>query len=268
MSTLNEKIIQKDKDRFKLIFELYKITNGDRRTRVDLKALGETIGLKGDSFYDAYDHLQDYDLIQSSGAGYNSLITRNGIELVELELINKEKEEEEPFFADFENPNGKLFISHSTKDTDIVHSFIEHILMLGLGVKREDIFCTSLDGCGIKSGADFKKAIKDELTNAKAVIQIITRNYKLSEVCLNEMGAAWILNSYVIPLVMPPDDYDVGFIHGNSQQLLLNNKDNLLTFYDDHKDTLFTSKVTITNYLKQVQKFNDYIDNQRLSLLM
>src|SRR5205814_2396052 len=38
---------------------------------------------------------------------------------------------------------GKIFISHSSKDKELVSQFIETILILGLGLKREDIFCTS-----------------------------------------------------------------------------------------------------------------------------
>ena len=153
---------------------------------------------------------------------------------------------------------GKIFISHSSKDHDLVHKFIDHVLILGLGVKREEIFCTSVDGLGIKSGEDFKKAIHVELTNAKTVIQIITKNYKTSEVCLNEMGAAWVMKSKVIPLVASPFNFDVGFIHASTQQLKLNDEKDLLKLHDDHKETTFNSNINISNYLKQIKIFLDF----------
>ena len=152
--------------------------------------------------------------------------------------------------------NVKIFISHSSKDLAVVNKFIDSILILGLGLKREeDIFCTSADGTNVKSGFDFKSAIKKELATAKAVIQIITKNYKSSEVCLNEMGAAWVTSNRVIPLIASPFNYDVGFIHASSAQLMLNRKEDLLKFFDDHKTDLFKEKINVSNYSRQVDEF-------------
>jgi len=160
--------------------------------------------------------------------------------------------------------DGKIFISHSSKDKELVSQFIETILILGLGLKREDIFCTSDRGTDIKSGEDFKRVIKEELDGAKAVIQIVTKNYKTSEVCLNEMGAAWVISDKVIPLVAFPFNYDTGFIHASSQQLILNNKEHLLKFYDDHKEDLFPFNVIFTVFDRQVNKFIDFVNRIRL----
>jgi hypothetical protein len=63
------------------------------------------------------------------------------------------------------------------------------------------------------------------------VIQIITSNYKESEICLNEMGAAWVLNNTVIPFILSPITYtSVGFIHSPNQLLRLNDENDLLEF--------------------------------------
>lgn len=44
-----------------------------------------------------------------------------------------------------EPSNGKrIFISHSSKDKQIVSNFIDHILCLGIGINRNDIFGTSI----------------------------------------------------------------------------------------------------------------------------
>ena len=150
----------------------------------------------------------------------------------------------------------KIFISHSSKDAEIVNVFVNTILCNGLGLsKQNDIFCTSADGLGIKSGEDFKLRIKCELENASAVIQILSPEYKNSEVCLNEMGAAWILNSKVVPLTVPPIGYDVGFIHANTQQLKIDSKEDLLKLFDDHKGDLFDATINISNYITQIEKF-------------
>lgn len=107
----------------------------------------------------------------------------------------------------------EVFISHSSNDEKIVKSFVDLILDNGLSIKPTNIFCTSLDGMKIKSGEEWRDHIKERLINAKVTLLIITPNYKESEVCLNEMGAAWVLNGAVIPLAVEPIDYkSVGVI--------------------------------------------------------
>jgi hypothetical protein len=85
-----------------------------------------------------------------------------------------------------------IFISHSSKDEAIVKLFTDKILQLGLHIGLDKIFCTSIQVTTIATGEDFRTVIKERLMKATHVIQIITPNYKESEVCLNEMGAAWV----------------------------------------------------------------------------
>uniref|UniRef100_A0A7V3J9B0 TIR domain-containing protein n=1 Tax=candidate division CPR3 bacterium TaxID=2268181 RepID=A0A7V3J9B0_UNCC3 len=101
----------------------------------------------------------------------------------------------------------KIFISHSKKDKPIVNFFVDDILIGGLGIKIVDIFCTSIDGSKIKSGEDWRNDIKDALQESKVTFLIITPNYKSSEICQNEMGAAWVLSCKVIPLIVEPITY-------------------------------------------------------------
>jgi hypothetical protein len=134
----------------------------------------------------------------------------------------------------------KIFISHSSKDKLIVEKFVNEILILSLGVDHLKIFCSSIEGLGISSGEDFRQRIKKEINEAQMVIQIISKDYKSSEVCLNEMGAAWVLAETVIPLVLD-GGFDVGFIHGTTHQLSLKKKTGILQFFDDWEH-LFPNK--------------------------
>ncbi|MBE7174191.1 MAG: toll/interleukin-1 receptor domain-containing protein [Williamsia sp.] len=153
-----------------------------------------------------------------------------------------------------------IFISHSSKDESIVTPFIDKILNIGMGIPRNKIFYTSNEDTGIKSGTEFKKAIRLKLEKATAVIQIITENYKRSEVCLNEMGAAWVLSKKVIPFIMPPISFQsIGFIHSTSQILKLNHDKDLYKFFDDHKDLKPSPNFTISNYHRQVTEFLETI---------
>jgi hypothetical protein len=101
----------------------------------------------------------------------------------------------------------RIFVSHASNDKPLVEFFVEQILRLGLEVPSDDIFCTSLEGMDIKNGEDFRRAIQSAISNAKIILLILTPNYKASEVCLNEMGAAWASSRCVVPLAVEPVTY-------------------------------------------------------------
>ena len=155
---------------------------------------------------------------------------------------------------------GPIFISHSSKDIWLVTPFIEKILNLGLGVSRTKIFYTSENDTTIKSGLEFKRVILKKLKASGAIIQIITENYKSSEVCMNEMGAAWAVSNNIIPFIYPPIRFDnVGFIHNTTQLLKLDTEADLYKFQDDHLEIRGTLKINQANYHKQVKDFLEII---------
>jgi len=137
-------------------------------------------------------------------------------------------------------------------------------LKIGLGLEDKDIFCTSLVGTDIRSGEDFKRAIQKELQQCTAVIQIITKLYKESEVCMNEMGAAWILDKPVIPFILDPIRFEsVGFIHITDQILKLNKADDLHKFRDDHEDIVGRKPFKSAVYNRQINEFLEVVNQNR-----
>lgn len=120
----------------------------------------------------------------------------------------------------------EIFISHSVKDAEIANAFVDIILHGALFIEIDKIYCISTDGIKIKSGDDWRESIREALLSSKIIFLIITPNYKESEVCLNEMGAAWISEARVIPVIVPPINYKtVGAIKEPSQiEKLLDDK--------------------------------------------
>lgn len=111
----------------------------------------------------------------------------------------------------------KIFISHSSKDKDVVEKFVDHILMLGIGLSSEDIFCTSIEELAIKNGEDIRKHIHSNIRSADFSIVLISNNYKKSEICLNEMGAVWAYNNVRFYL-LPNSDFDtIGWLCNTNQ---------------------------------------------------
>lgn len=113
----------------------------------------------------------------------------------------------------------KIFISHAVKDKVISDLFIDVILQNGLGLQMSEIYCTSSEGTKIKPGEDWRNSIRLALINAKINFLLITPNYKKSEVCLNEMGAAWVSNAKVIPLIVDPITYSTSGVIQEANQI-------------------------------------------------
>lgn len=128
----------------------------------------------------------------------------------------------------------KIFISHSSEDKQIVAEFIEKILRLGCGFHRSDIFCT-LDHTAIRTGNDFRKEIIDNMKSCDYIICMISDNYRNSEVCQNEMGAAWALDDKrVLPFKFPNIKFtEIGFLNVIKQAADITDGSKLDELYDD-----------------------------------
>lgn len=135
------------------------------------------------------------------------------------------------------NPKGdtrKLFISHSSDDKIIVNGFIKEILKIGCGFKDGDIFCT-LDPTVIRTGDDFREKIVENMKSCDFILLFISGNYLQSEVCQNEMGAAWAIeNKRVLPFVLPNTKFkDMGFLNEVKQGASIADKRKLDEFYNE-----------------------------------
>lgn len=102
----------------------------------------------------------------------------------------------------------RIFLSHSAADIEFVEAF-EGLLIQGLNITSKDIFCSSLEGQGVKKGASFVDAIKSKAIEAQAVVALLSPAYMESPFCLAELGAAWVLNTHRFPVVVPPNSFEV-----------------------------------------------------------
>lgn len=107
----------------------------------------------------------------------------------------------------------RVFISHSSRDRNIVERFVDNILQLGIGLSHKDIFCTSIEDMGIKNGEDIREHIKNNVQSADFSFLMISKNYKESEICLNEMGAVWASDNRVKYYLLPGVDFkEIGWL--------------------------------------------------------
>ncbi|HHX8650563.1 toll/interleukin-1 receptor domain-containing protein [Vibrio antiquarius] len=161
------------------------------------------------------DHLrvfrQDFRILKSSITTY-------------IEEIEEQVEHISETFESISNDSSimsKVFISHASKDADLVEEVIE--LLESIGLESHQIFCTSFDGYAIGLGENFLDKIKEELSSDTMVLFILTENFYNSPVCLCEMGATWVLAKEHIPIVVPPLDYsDVSGVIPLTQGMKIN----------------------------------------------
>jgi len=91
-----------------------------------------------------------------------------------------------------------LFISHSSKDADTVLALIE-LVRAALGLRDEQIRCTSIDGFRLPAGIHTDEHLRLEAHSAKTFIALITPQSYSSTYVLFELGARWGAN---LPLIV------------------------------------------------------------------
>jgi hypothetical protein len=150
----------------------------------------------------------------------------------------------------FDMNKNYIFLSHSSKDKDIVTSFFEKILRLGLNVSKDDIFFSSHPSTGITTGEDIPDSLKEALNRMTLFIQYVSEDYKSSEVCLNEMGAAWLKLSKnrIITIKSKGLKFsDLGFINVQRIGLCIDKKNDLLSITRDFKELFSFDPVDFNN---------------------
>lgn len=153
----------------------------------------------------------------------------------------------------------KIFISHATDDETIIKAFITEILIMGCGFKPNDIFCT-LDHTSIRTGDYFRDEIISNMKCCDFVFCFISENYRISEACQNELGAAWAMSldeKRVLPFKFPNVSFnEMGFLNVVKQCADITDKTKLDELYGELCE-YYGFKQDWKNYN---QRTADYID--------
>ena len=122
----------------------------------------------------------------------------------------------------------RIFISHASKDGELIGKFVDSIFLLGMGMDSEIIAYTSREDTGVPAGDSIPQFIQDNIACADIVLLMISDNYKKSEVCLNEMGAAWALNKHIIQILLPNSSFDkLGWLCSLDKALRIDDTDSI-----------------------------------------
>lgn len=100
----------------------------------------------------------------------------------------------------------KIFISHSSLDVEFVSDLVD--LLEDIGIRREQLFCSSVPGYGIPLGEDIYEYLRKEFQDYDLhVIFVLSENYYNSVASMNEMGAAWVLQYKYTTILLPGFDF-------------------------------------------------------------
>ena len=154
----------------------------------------------------------------------------------------------------------KIFISHSSKDEEFVTKLAQ--LFVLLGVNRGNIFCSSIEGQGVKHGKKIEEAVRNEIIEDKVLIYIISKNFLDSNYCLNELGAGWILadartqSKNLFHIKLPDIAFDdiKGFISGGDKCTECNEK-SVTAFVEEFEEVLGLPRKKATEYRNLVDNF-------------
>lgn len=155
----------------------------------------------------------------------------------------------------------KVFISHKTEDANYAKEIIS--MLVTLGVKHNDIFCSSVPGYGIPLGKNIMDSLRDQFDCYKLfVIFIHSPRYYNSAISLNEMGAAWILRSRHCSFLTKDCSYDMltGVINSDEIAFKAGQESTEYLLHDFRKDIVeFFSLEPISDAVWDSTKMN-FID--------
>lgn len=158
----------------------------------------------------------------------------------------------------------KIFISHSSKNKKYGDALVD--LLISIGIKSQEIIFTSNDAYGIPIGKNIFDWLKKQIKDNPFVIYLLSPDYYNSVACLNEMGAAWVIeNNHA--MIFTPDfnlnsyEFQNGAIDPREIGFYINNEDRLISFIDSLKKYFaITENIVLINqktkkFLKEIETY-------------
>lgn len=157
----------------------------------------------------------------------------------------------------------KIFISHSSKNKEYGEALVE--LLTGVGIEAEQIIFTSNDAYGIPTGQNIFNWLKSRIAEKPHVVYLLSPEYYSSIACLNEMGAAWVVENEHTMIFTPNfklDSYEFqnGALDPREIGFYIGNENRLFTFVDLLKEKHgITPRSVIIN--QKIKAFLDKVNS-------
>lgn len=127
-----------------------------------------------------------------------------------------------------------VFISHSSKDIEFILQLND--FLFGLGISKDNIFCSSIEGQGVKQGNRIEDEVKKHLSNSTVIIYVLSQSFLQSQACMQELGVGWMDNDSKKCFYIKLDDITMDEIKGfinTSYKFTFITEESLSEFIDD-----------------------------------
>lgn len=127
----------------------------------------------------------------------------------------------------------KIFITHSSKNKNFGNHLVD--LLRGLGIKEKEIIFTSNVAYGIPVAKNIFNWLKTQIEEKPFVIYLLSKEYYESVACLNEMGAAWIVENEHAAIFTPnfnlsSKEFQNGALDPREIGFKINDEDRIMSF--------------------------------------
>lgn len=141
-------------------------------------------------------------------------------------------------YPDSDTRPARIFICHASEDEVFANAVAS--LLIGIGVEKESILCTSKKECSIKVGSDWVEELRRSFTDYRVYVIIIHSSHLYSSpVSMNEMGAAWVKECPIFSFLVNGfmESSMAGVLTSNHQSVLVGRKD-ISTDIDQLRDNV------------------------------
>lgn len=196
-----------------------------------------------DKFYSQEEAEKNYNILincwnnKSGKYGSHDSLEKRMLVAGHLEVMIEEMEDKPKHFIDskIETNQMKIFISHSSKNKNYGELLVE--FLRNIGIKEDEIIFTSNVAYGIPVGKNIFQWLKSQIEEKPFVIYLLSEHYYKSMACLNEMGAAWIIENKHAAIFTPEFDLSSKEFHNCALDpreigFYINDKDRTLSFIE------------------------------------
>jgi len=163
----------------------------------------------------------------------------------------------------------KIFISHSSKNEDYGRALVD--LLTGVGIDHDSIVFTSDTSYGIPVGKNIFNWLKTQISERPFVIYLLSTDYFSSVACLNEMGAAWVVENQHAAIFTPNFDLNDASFRGGALDpreigFFIDHEDRVTEFIESLRENfkITPNQVVINNkrraFLELVRSISDVSD--------
>lgn len=133
-----------------------------------------------------------------------------------------------------------VFISHSSNDYDFVEALTD--MLAHIGLTCENLFCSSIPGFWLHLSDDIFESLRKLFQDHDMfVIFVLSPHYYESPASLNEMGAAWVLQSQYCSILTKNMEYaNMKGVLGNSKIAIKVDDQEAKFRLNDLKNRIFT----------------------------